>query len=77
MARAIFVSGPVGTSVIEFASARLRVSIMKSTACIFLSLVSGSNISIPSIPVLPWTFSAVTRSTNMGREQPENTFAFL
>ena len=50
---AIFVSGPIGTKVMESFSAPLRLSIIKSTACLFSISFFGLKISIPSIPVLP------------------------
>ena len=54
----MFVSGPVGTRVTGSSEAS-RVSAMKSTACRATGLVFGSGSVGPSMPLLPWTYSAM------------------
>ena len=53
IACAMFVSGPIGTSVIESVSAPFNVSTIKSTACLSSSGCFGSTMSMPSMPELP------------------------
>ena len=62
----MFVSGPVGTSVIGSSEARI-VSAMKSTACCATGSVVGAGSAGPSMPLSPWTYSATNGSRQSGR----------
>ena len=68
----MFVSGPVGTSVIGSSEARI-VSAMKSTACRGSGSVVGAGSDGPSIPLSPWTYSATNGSRLIGLAAPAAT----
>lgn len=68
-ATAMLVSGPSVASVTGSGASR-SVWIRKSTAWPSASLPTGSGRPAPSIPVRPWTCSAVSSGSSRGRGQP-------
>ena len=72
-ADAILVKGPSVHSETDFSGRFLISSITNSTALMACNGTLGSETSMPSSPLWPWTASAVTAWPHNGASQPANT----